>query len=79
MTITEMAVGSVYHPALGRTFMEAADEAIETILKLLDEQDQLLKQWPYTLEQVKRDKEICLQLRGICDRMCRFDPDSIED
>jgi hypothetical protein len=79
MSITEMAVGSVYHPGLGRTFMEAAGEAIETILKLLDEQDLLLKQWPYTPEQVKRDKEICLQLRDICDHMCRFDPTSSED
>lgn len=49
--------------------MNASGQAVETILKLLDEQRNLLKQWPYTAEQVRQDKEICLRLRDICDQL----------
>lgn len=59
--------------------MNASGEAVETILKLLDEQRNLLKQWPYTAEQVRQDKEICLRLRDICDHLNQPEPVSSDD
>lgn len=46
-----------------------ADRSLETILELLSEQHELAQSWPYTVEQITRDKEISERLRQICDQL----------
>ncbi len=46
-----------------------AEASIETIFKLLVEQRENLKHWPYTSEQIARDRRIWAQLRELCDRI----------
>lgn len=43
---------------------------LSEIFQLLEEQDDLLKHWPYTTEQVTRDKEISARIRELVDQIC---------
>jgi hypothetical protein len=45
------------------------DEFMETIFRLLDQQRANLGTWPYTPEQLDRDREISARLRRICDQL----------
>jgi hypothetical protein len=52
-------------PEIGRR----TEELTETILRLLDQQRVNLGNWPYTLEQLDKDREISARLRRICDQL----------
>jgi hypothetical protein len=43
---------------------------LSEIFQLLDEQDELLKHWPYTAEQLTKDKEISTRIRELVDQIC---------
>jgi hypothetical protein len=43
---------------------------LSEIFQLLEEQDELLKHWPYTTEQVTKDKEISARIRELVDQIC---------
>ena len=45
------------------------EELMETIFRLLEQQRANLGTWPYTLEQLDRDREISARLRRICDQL----------
>ncbi len=40
------------------------------IFQLLDEQNEVLRHWPYTAEQVTKDKEISVRIRELVDQIC---------
>lgn len=44
------------------------------ILRLLSEQKDLLRHWPYSDEQIIRDKEISAHIRELIDRSCAQQP-----
>ena len=45
------------------------EKHIETIFRLLDEQHRILNDGPYTSEILRKDREISVQLREICDQL----------
>jgi hypothetical protein len=44
--------------------------ALNEIFRLLSEQSELLKHWPYTAEQITKDREISARIRGLIDQIC---------
>lgn len=50
--------------ALGTTYY------FDEILRLLTEQNELLRCWPYSNEQVIRDREISARVRELIDQSC---------
>jgi hypothetical protein len=53
---------------LGRT------ERLDAILRLLNQQRQVLNHWPLTNEQIRKDKEISARIRSLIDQMCTAQP-----
>ncbi len=50
--------------------MEIVKEGpVGTILRLLSEQQENLKQWPFNPDQIERDRAISAQLRELCDEL----------
>jgi hypothetical protein len=47
-----------------------ATDALAEILRLLAEQQELLKHWPYSTEQIDRDKKISARIRDLVDQIC---------
>ena len=47
-----------------------ADPRIREIFQLLDEQHKLQKQWPYSSEILKRDRQLSARIRELCDELC---------
>jgi hypothetical protein len=47
-----------------------ATDALAEILRLLAEQQQLLKNWPYSTEQITRDRQISARIRELVDEIC---------
>lgn len=45
------------------------EDLIEIIFSLLEQQRTNLEQWPYTLEQLHKDREISTRLRQVCDQL----------
>lgn len=45
-------------------------ECLEAIFSLLNQQRTNLQDWPFTPQQLSKDKEISQQLREVCDRLC---------
>jgi hypothetical protein len=45
------------------------EDLIETIFRLLEQQRANLEHWPYTLEQLAKDREISDRLRQACDQL----------
>ncbi len=40
------------------------------IFRLLSEQHELLERWPYSSEQIRKDKEISALIRKLVDQIC---------
>lgn len=45
------------------------EEELKEIFPLLGEQQQLLQQWPYSAEQLEKDRKISVRIRELFDRM----------
>jgi hypothetical protein len=48
----------------------AADNHVDEILSLLKQQRDLLVRWPYSDEQIAKDKELSVRIRRLVDRLC---------
>ncbi len=46
------------------------EQQLNEIFRLLSEQHELLQHWPYTGEQVSKDREISTRIRELVDQMC---------
>jgi hypothetical protein len=49
--------------------VDSTEEPIETILTLLEQQRANLQRWPYSVEQLAKDKELSVRLRQLADQL----------
>lgn len=50
--------------------VSGSDEELNEVFLLLAEQQQLLKHWPYSAEQIERDRTISARIRELVDHVC---------
>jgi hypothetical protein len=53
----------------GPAALRATDNHVDEILRLLQQQRDLLVGWPYSNEQIAKDKELSLRIRRLVDRL----------
>lgn len=50
--------------------VSGATETLSEIFRLLAEQQELLKRWPYSSQQIERDRKISARIRDLVDQIC---------